>query len=338
MKTKTLPLLATALLLSAAASAQLQRIVLHGSSAPQVYTDLAAAVAAAQSGDRLYLSGGNFTVTGDLVLDKTLHFIGAGVNPDSTNVTGLTAIAPTGSTQVLTAALNSTFTGIRFINVMQFGNGTTDYSPTNVVFQRCEFMSYTHLNAGSTSTFDECVFRHRFYGYGGSAVVTRCLFPFAGNATHGTISGFSTGGLFLSNCVVLGGRLNGCDYSTARNCIFTGTGAPFYQSNGMTIVNNLIVSASLVGNMSGYTESGNILGADIATIFVNPASDWHLLPGSPAIGMANDGNDAGLYGTHSPYKPGNVPYNPHYSQAAIAPSTDWNGALPVQIRTAAQTH
>jgi len=338
MKTRVLSFCIGLGLLAASAEAQLQRIVLQGAGAPQVYTDLAAAVAAAQSGDKLYLSGGNFAVTGDLVLDKTLHFIGAGVHPDSTNVTGLTAIAPTGSTQVLTAALNSTFTGIRFVNIMQFGNGTTDFSPTNVVFQRCEFMSYTHLAAGSTSTFDECVFRHRFYGYGGSAVVTRCLFPFAGNATHGTISGFNTGGLFLSNCVVLGGRLNGCDYSTARNCIFTGTSAPFYQSGGMTIVNNLLVSTALVGNMTGYTESGNVLGADVATIFVNPASDWHLLPGSPGIGMANDGNDAGLYGTHSPYKPGNVPYNPHYRQASIAPSTDWNGALPVQIRTAAQTH
>lgn len=338
MRTKTLSLLTSAILCGSATQAQLERIVLQGSGAPQVFTDLSAAVTVAQSGDRLYLSGGNFTVTGDLVLDKTLHFIGAGVHPDSTNVTGLTAIAPTGSTQVLTAAMNSSFTGIRFINVMEFGNGTTDFSPTNMVFQRCEFMSYTHLGAGSTSTFDECVFRHRFYGYGGSAVVTRCLFPFAGNATHGTISGFSTGGLFMSNCVVLGGRLNGCDYSTARNCIFTRTSAPFYQSDGMTIVNNLLVSTALVGNMGGYTESGNILGADPATIFVNPASDWHLLPGSPGIGMANDGNDAGLYGTHSPYKPGNVPYNPHYSQAAIAPSTDWNGALPVQIRTAAQTH
>ena len=73
MKTRTLSLLAFALLMGTSASAQLQRIVLQGSGAPQVYTDLAAAVAAAQSGDRLYLSGGNFTVTGNLVLDKTLH-------------------------------------------------------------------------------------------------------------------------------------------------------------------------------------------------------------------------------------------------------------------------
>lgn len=54
--------------------------------------------------------------------------------------------------------------------------------------------------------------------------------------------------------------------------------------------------------------------------------------------MGNDGTDIGVFGTHAPMKPGHSPYNPHYQQAQIAPSTDWNGALPVNIRTAAQTH
>ena len=56
------------------------------------------------------------------------------------------------------------------------------------------------------------------------------------------------------------------------------------------------------------------------------------------MGAANDGREIGTYSSGSPYKEGASPYNPHYQQADIAPSTDWNGALPVEIRTAAQTH
>jgi hypothetical protein len=54
--------------------------------------------------------------------------------------------------------------------------------------------------------------------------------------------------------------------------------------------------------------------------------------------MATDGTDVGIYGTASPYKPGGVPYNPHFRSATIAPATDPDGDLPVNIRVAAQTH
>lgn len=346
MRTKTFSLLTGALLIGSSMQAQLQRIVVQGSGTPQVFTDLAAAVVAAQPNDKLYMSGGTFAVTGDLVVDKPLHFLGAGIGPDSASVTGTTAITTTGETQVLTAATGSSFTGIRFTNVMQYGDGTANFSPTGIVFQRCEFGSYANLGPGSESSLDECLFRHRLYGNDGMAVVTRCIFTFGGTATHQPISAFGTGGLTMDHCTVIQGRVSNSPGSTISNCIFTrDSSAPFWQSSGSVITNNLCVYTALVSNMTPAAESGNVLGVPVAEIFINEANqnyDWtddiHLQPTSVGVNMAADGTDVGTYGTSSPYKPGAVPYNPHFRSAAIATSTNPNGDLPVNIRVAAQAN
>lgn len=327
------------------ASAQLQRIVVQGSGTPQVFTNIDDALAAAQSNDKLYFSGGSFSSDGDITIDKPLHLIGAGIGPDSSAVTGVTVLSPDGVTQILTAAGGSTFTGIRFATTMQYGNGTTEYSPTGIVFQRCEFAAQANLGEGSESTFDECLFRHRFYGYDGVAAATRCIFTYGGNATHQPISSFGTGGLTMDHCTVIGGRVSNSPNSTITNCIFTRTTAPFWQSSGSTLMNNLCVSETLVSNMTPGAESGNVLGVPVTDIFINEDNtnyDWtddiHLQPTSAGVGMATDGTDVGIYGTNSPYKPGAVPFNPHYRSAAIDAATNANGDLPVNIRVAAQTH
>lgn len=346
MRTKTLTLLFATLLLGGGAHAQLQRIVVQGSGAPQVFTDLGAAVTAAQDNDKIYLSGGSFTHAGDLVINKPLHFIGAGIDPDSSAVTGVTTITTTGGeTQVHTAATGSSFTGIRFTATMQYGDGIADFSPTDIVFQRCEFVSFAHLGAGSQSSFDECLFRFRLYGYDGTALVTRCIFTYGGNATHQPISEFGTGGLTMDHCTVLNGRVSNSPGSTVSNCIFTRTSAPFWQSNGSIVTNNLCVSTTLFSNMTPGAESGNVLGVVATELFVNEANgnfewtdDIHLQATSVGIGMGTDGTDVGIYGTTSPFKPGAVPFNPHFRTATIAPATDADGDLPVNIRVAAQTH
>ena len=327
------------------ASAQLQRIVVQGSGTPQVFTNITDALAAAQDNDKLYFSGGSFAATGDITIDRPLHLIGAGIGPDSSAVTGVTVIAPTGETHVVTAASGSTFTGIRFATTMRYGNGTAEFAPTGITFQRCEFVSQANLGEGSESTFDECLFRHRFYGNNGIAVVTRCIFTFAGNATHQPIGSFGTGGLTMDHCTLIGSRVSNSANSTVTNCIFTRDSAPFWQSNGSTIINNLFVSDVLVSNMTVGAESGNVLNVPVETIFVNETNsnfDWtddiHLQTSSEGVGMATDGTDVGIYGTNSPYKPGAVPFNPHFRSAAIDAATNANGDLPVNIRLAAQTH
>ncbi len=338
---------ALSLMLAASGMAQNQRIVLQGTSGPTVHTDLATALSSAQAGDKLFLSGGSFNVTGDLVIDKRLHFIGAGIHPDSSSVTATTSIN-SANLRLITGASGSTFTGIGFnpSGHTYYGNNDTDDDPTGIVFQRCEFKrgAINLGNAGSTSstTFDECILRttgtnQNLNGGSGEVVITRCILD------SKTLSGF--GRLFLKNSVVLNARLQNSANAIVQNCVFTYNGAPLWQVSGVQISNCLLAGGSMFSNSNTSSETNNIFGVAAGSIFVNEtdnayqySDDLRLSPTSGGVGMGNDGNDIGLYGTHAPYKPGNVPYNPHYRQAAIAPSTDWNGALPVQIRTAAQTH
>lgn len=338
---------ALSLMLAALGMAQLPRIVLQGTGGPAVYTDLDTAITAAQPGDKLYLSGGTFNVTGELVIDKRLHFIGAGIHPDSSSATATTSINSS-NLRLITGAGGSTFTGIAFnpSGHTYYGNDDTDDDPAGIVFQRCEFKrgAINMGAAGSTSstTFDECILRttgtnQNLNGGGGGLVITRCILD------NKTLNG--CGRLFLKNSVILDARLQNSSNAIVQNCVFTYNGAPLWQVSGVQISNCLLTGASMFSNSNTSTETNNIFGVAAASIFVNETNDsyqysddLHLSPTSGGIGAGNDGNDIGLYGTHAPMKPGNVPYNPHFQQAEIAPSTDWNGALPVQVRTAAQTH
>lgn len=337
---------ALSLVLTASGMAQTQRIVLQGTGGPTVHTDLAAAVAAAQPGDKLYLSGGTFQLTGPYALDKPLHFIGAGIHPDSSSVTGTTTIGTTGNDlQVTTTASGSTFTGIIFSpgGSVVYGTATSDDDPTGLVFQRCEFKKAFYMGqaegAAGSATFDGCVFRGDVHGRASQAVITRSVLDGA------ILNIFRPSGLFLKNSVVLNARLQNSGNAIVQNCVFTYNGAPLWQVSGVQISNCLVRGATMFSNSNTSMETNNIYNVPLGSFFVNEtdnayqySDDLHLSPASGGVGMANDGNDIGLYGTHAPYKAGNVPYNPHYQQAAIDPATNWNGELPVQIRTAAQTH
>lgn len=337
-------LLAVTALLCAPADAQLERIVVQGSGAPQVFTSIYDAVAAAQPNDKLYFSGGTFLANSGLTLTMPLHFIGAGIHPDSTAATLPTVLTTNGSADFVfpTSASGSSFTGIRFNpgGEIYYGTNGTDDDAVDMLFERCSF-KYVRLGwvepSTSSTTFNECVFYNGLGGYGGAATVDRCIFQ------GGAINIFRPSGLILRNSVVLGQRLQNSQNALVENCVFTYNGAPLWQVSGVQITNCIINSAGMFSNSSGNTETNTIYSQTPAMTFVSETDgayqftdDLHLLPGSPGVNAGNDGTDIGLYGTSSPFKPGNVPYNPHFRTATIAPATNSNGELPVNIRVAAQ--
>lgn len=349
MRTRTFTLLACSFFLAGSMQAQLQRIVLQGSSAPQIFTDLPSALAAAQPNDKLYLSGGTFTSSTAITITIPLHFIGAGIQPDSTAVTGTTTInTPPGQSIIFTTgASGSTFTGIRFDpgSDLHFGTSEADDDPTGMVFQRCVFQASLQLGisvpgASSSTLFDECIFHSYIWGFEGvTATFTRSIFD-VGNTS---IINFDSGGLLVSHCVFLGQtKFDGNENLVVENCIFTSTNGPLYQCNNATVTNSLFTS-SVIAADPNLISIGNQVGVPAESIFVNQTDgfyqftdDLHLAAGSGGIGAADDGTDIGLYGSSSPYKAGAVPFNPHFSSATIAPATNPNGDLPVNIRAAAQ--
>jgi hypothetical protein len=334
-------------------SAQLPRIVVDGVGAPQVFSDLTEAILAAPENSNIYLSGGSFLVPGGFALDKTLHFVGAGVHTDSTNVTGATILCATGSAHfaLTSGASGSSFTGIWFNTdanpTISLGTGAGDQVVTDVDFLRCMFKNGVRLGieepSGSTSAFTECIFHGWFVGMGGTSVVNRCIFDYT-PGTGGTITIFRPIGLTLLNSVILGGKTDACENAVISNCVFTrqGSGA-IWQSNNTTVSNCIFTHSLIFSNMTGGVENNNILNQPAASVFVNEADgqyqftdDVHLAGGSPGAGAGSDGNDIGLYGSASPYKPGGVPHVPHYQRLHIASGTNASGNLPVTVKVAAQ--
>lgn len=346
MLQRTLTLLTCASLLSIGTQAQLQRIVLQGSGAPQVYTSIYDAVAAAQPNDKLYFSGGLFLADTGLTLNMPLNFIGAGIHPDSTNATTPTILATGGSTDFVftTGASGSSFTGIRFNpgGELYYGTSIANDDPVGMLFERCSFKFFRLAAAepgSSSSTFTECIFYDGASGYGGAATINRCVIQ------GGPLNLFRPSGLVLSNSVILSQRLQNSENAIVQNCVFTYAGAPLWQVSGVQITDCIIGNANMFSNSGANTETNTIYSQSAAQTFVSETNgtfeftdDLHLLPGSPGVGEGNDGTDIGLYGSSSPFKPGNVPYNPHFRSAAIAPATNPSGDLPVNIRVAAQTH
>lgn len=355
MNTRRLLLICSIGALSFSATAQNPRIVLQGAGAPQVFTSIDSAVAAAQPNDKLYFSGGTFTTgNGGITLDKPLHWIGAGISPDSTNVTALTMLRTVnGNFTFLTGAGGSSFTGIHFYpdggntfsgSVFQYGTTQLNDAPLNMVFERCSFQCAVGLGIptpsnqadqstpGSSSSFNECVFTGGLTAWGLSATTfTRCDFG-------SVVENFKPSGLFMDHCIVRALIM----YSNGillKNSVFPNN---TYAVDGSTgAMSNCLLHGTSAG--LGVTVSNNIYG-QTEPIFVNDANtadfqwsdDLHLASGSPGIGAADDGTDIGIYGSTSPFKAGGVPYNPHYRQATIATSTNPNGDLPVNIRVAAQ--
>ena len=337
----------SALALMTSASAQTPRIVVQGNSTPQVFSSIYDALAAAQPNDKLYFSGGSFLADTGFTLSIPLHFIGAGMHPDSTNVTGATILTTGfgGAFRYTTGAGGSSFTGINFDpdDQLRYGTGASDDDPVDMVFERCSFQTFVYLGsvegAASSSVFNECVFYRQLQGLGGAATVDRCVFA----SVSSGLDVFRPSGLILRNSALLGCQIANSEDAVVQNCVFTVAGPALYQVTGVQITNCIINNDVMFSNSTGNAETGTIYNQTPADIFVSETDnlyqftdDLHLLPGSPGIAAGNDGTDIGLYGTSSPYKPGNVPYNPHYRQANIATATDANGDLPVTIKVATQ--
>lgn len=332
--------------------AQHARIVVQHAGNAQVFSDLTEAILAAPNNADIYLSGGSFLVPGGFALDKTLHFVGAGIHTDSTNATGATILTTNGNAyfRLTTGANGSSFMGIRFNtpgNAYCFGLGTAsgDQNVESVEFSRCMFQQGVALGSDppalSSAAFVECIFKSTVYGADGAGQFTRCIFDYQAG-TGAEISAFD-GGLIVTNCVFLGGRIGNSVNAIVSNSIFTRPSPPFWQSNGATLTNNLVVSEDLTSNMSGFIANGNIIAVPVGTIFVSEddasyqfSDDLHLQGTSQGVGAGTDGTDMGIYGTSSPYKDGAVPHTPHFERVEVAPATDASGNLRVQVRVAAQ--
>ena len=102
------------------------------------------------------------------------------------------------------------------------------------------------------------------------------------NYAYGDVLQLGGSNLKMTNCILLQGHFNGVNTSESFNNIC--------NSNQLSSVN------------------GNIPNINMAEVFVDPENnDFHLKPGSPAIGTGLNGTDMGIYGGVTPFVDGRYP-------------------------------
>lgn len=120
--------------------------------------------------------------------------------------------------------------------------------------------------------------------------------------------------------------------------IYTGT------FTGNAFYNNLFCP-NISFPFGGNPGTGNIVNQPIDSIYVshtfgsfNYNNNYQLRSNCLGNNAGSDGTDIGLFGTAYPYKPGAVPINPHIQTKIIAPNTDSQGNLNINIRVGAQDY
>lgn len=203
MKYRTIQLIILLVLLASATEAQNLIAVQNGGEA-EFYTNLDSAIVHASNGDTVYIPGGTFSVS--VQIDKRLHIIGVGHNPDSTLATGQTRI--TGNLSLVNEASNGSLMGVYLSGYTTSGDNISNY-----LVLRC---SFNGINLPSSSTnwiFIENIIQYAYQF--GSEYAVNCYFY---NNIIGAYSNYNWAGfassVFKNNIFLV--QYEGCGYQCLR--------------------------------------------------------------------------------------------------------------------------
>ncbi len=285
------------------------------------YASLDTAIVKAHAGDYIYLPGGNFTITKPI--DKKLHIVGVGHNPDSCVATRITQVS--GSFTIKKGSDHGTMTGMKIGGGITFSLSTGE-SLNYFSIERCNIGSDVNLATKSSQILiSECVIYGSVSGSSSQGfLLTKCIIS-------GGVNGFSANS-FADNNVFLNTSFSysGCFF---RNNIFLCSGSSLSGSNITTVFQNNSFTSAV---SSLYNWHNNIV-ASSSDLFKN-SQDYHVLPTSTAHNAGTDGTDLGIYGTSSPWKEGSLPGNPHVQKVQSKTVSTIDGKLEVKTNIAAQDY
>lgn len=319
-------------------------------------TRLDSALSKAQNGSTIYLPGGSFSLNGT-VLSKNLTIIGAGYRRDSSNATNPTVI--TGNLAILKAAGGSKISGIHFVNEIFVGTDSSNSDVNSFTIERCMFSITFQIfpsvnkyqNNSKNFVLNRNVITNMICNYANVSVNNNIVgkIRYLGNNSLirnnsflGTCEGFSTyaieggTGHTIENNILsspCGNLYNYFQNSTLRNNLFA--------SGGVTL-NGIDGSGNIYYNNIGYPSCDSIFNfvprvtPSYCLRIYNDTFDFNLKFNSIGKNTGTDGTDVGIYGGAFPWKDGGIPSNPHIQFKSIAPKTNNQNTLPVQIKVKAQ--
>ncbi|MFW6277068.1 MAG: hypothetical protein ACOC1J_00245 [Prolixibacteraceae bacterium] len=318
-----------------------QKVALHNTSGVQIFTGVDGFLEAcnsAVSGDTIYLAGGGFSSPG--TIDKRLLIFGAGHYPDSTAVTSKT---------IINGYINLTENadGFHIEGVDITGNFTTqtNHAVDHIKIKYCRIQGVLRISGDQSNPAINLMLAN-------SVITGKVELPNAQNAGifnslfNGEISG-TYGNLFQNNIFLLNNKSNLTykytligNNNTLENNIFLRTQDREISGTSNIIKNNITPKTDPFWGTTPVA-SGNYTGVEVTTIFVNQTGNvfdythnYHLQ--APEAYPGTDGAEVGIYGGTHTYKEGAVPSNPHFVIGNIAPQSDAEGKLNIEIKVTAQ--
>jgi len=336
-------------------SAQDLIAVNHLAGGSEFFSRLDSAVAHSANGDYIYLPGTTLMNIGNLVIDKGVHIIGAGIYPDSCYATGTTFL--TGNITIVSGADNGSLQGFILTGTLAFGTSQANQHVSSYFVSRCNLSTLYLSNNGTDTTTSTFLFREniiRGHVYGGHSNAN-----FSNNIFDGQLNCFY-GATFLHNDFLWGGNKTLNSYvknSTFSNNIFKVSCVAHYGHYTIYCTDNNYYYNLFTGVLGFYDDyfggcfaydngfgniSGNHENVPDSQIYTSQSGDaynihdnYHLITGSPGIHGGSDGTDVGIYGGE-PFKDGMLPVNPHIQFKYVAGSTSPGGTLNIHFKVAAQ--
>lgn len=317
-------------------------IAVQNGSSPSFYSTLDIAMENAQSGDTLFLPGSTYSQ--EIVIDKKLHLIGVGHDPDSTLATGMTRLI--GNISLVAGSDQGSIEGIYLDGSIYFGKSSHPSFVKGFNIKYCNIWSIIFVQSES-----DTLVRYSFNSI--SQTIIR--------AGIGTYSGYEIKlqiqSILIENCIIMNGTISGLGYnSTIKNSIIQSASRKTLQ--GCNFDNNIIFALNnfnkcvFKNNLWTFTLSNNynllvnnIENQPVNSIFVNyPSStttfsydlDFHLQPNCLGKNAGTDGTDIGIYGGRHPWKVGGFPSNPHIQFKQNDGSSDREGKLNLRMVIKAQ--
>lgn len=317
-----------------------QKVVLQSNGSTQIFggtTPFIDAYEAAVDGDTIYLSGILFSTPSSF--DKQIVIYGTGVYADSTQVTGISRIA---SVTFNAGSQNSRIEGVRIEgNIVFQANQKID----NIYIEKCHITGYISI-PGTTGPYSDgtIISRSIIDGYisaenAQNIIIRNNIFH---SNTSRTIRNVSRNA-WIANNIIIGYAGSSEVLFTVSESLFenniiyntwTSTASPISTSVINNTFNNNCFRVDPTTNTLN-TWSNNYINTLIGNVLIDYINkNYHLVDPDNFVGTT--GNEIGVYGGLFPLKDGAVPSNPHIRSKNIAPGTNEDGDLEVQIEVGAQ--
>ncbi len=330
------------LALSLGAFAQ-QRVALHSNGTTSIFSGsnpFNDAYLAAVNGDTIYLPGGNIPFPS--TIDKSVIIFGAGYHPDSSATTQATIL--TGNLFIGGNADGLHLEGIHIVGFIEFLN---NQKVDNVTIKRSQvnqvFYAGNRTTPCENNLFSECIINSNMnFANAQSIAVTNCFI--SGQIQNGVeLSIMNSILLFNAQSVSSStNTINNTSNSYFANNIFTRSTAPQNVISGSlnTFTKNVFRTTPAFGT-SSFID--NYYGVVIEDVLINQSGftydytqNYNLV--DPSAYSGTDMTQVGVYGGMYPFKSGGIPINPHFQFKLIAPQTNSNGELQIEIQVESQNN